>query len=62
MAWQLSEEGRAHATRSSEGWGAANAAAGADPADAARAAANTTAFYAPDPSDAAPTDGGEPVS
>ena len=62
VAWQLSEEGRAHATRSSEGWGAANAAAGADPADAARAAANTTAFYAPDPSDAPPTDGGEPVS
>ena len=31
------------------GWGAANVAAGADPAAAARAVANTTAFYAPDP-------------
>ncbi len=49
MAWQMSEEGRDFATRSSEAWGAANAAAGADPAAAERAAANTTAFYAPDP-------------
>jgi uncharacterized protein YndB with AHSA1/START domain len=48
-AWQLSPEGRAFAGRSSEAWGVANVAAGADPAVAARAAANTTAFYAPDP-------------
>jgi uncharacterized protein YndB with AHSA1/START domain len=48
-AWQLSDEGREFATRSSEAWGAANEAAGADPAAAARAVANTTAFYAPDP-------------
>jgi hypothetical protein len=49
MAWQLSDEGRAFATRSSAAWGAANEASGADPAAAARAAVNTTAFYAPDP-------------
>jgi uncharacterized protein YndB with AHSA1/START domain len=49
IAWQLSDEGRAFATQSSIAWGAANVAAGADPADAATAVANTTAFYAPDP-------------
>ena len=49
MAWQLSGEGREFATRSSEAWGNANRAAGADPDAAARAVANTTAFYAPDP-------------
>jgi uncharacterized protein YndB with AHSA1/START domain len=49
MAWQMSPEGREFATRSSEAWGEANRAAGADPAAAARAVANTTAFYAPDP-------------
>ena len=48
-AWQLSEEGRAFSTLSSAAWGAANVAAGADPAAAATAVANTTAFYAPDP-------------
>jgi uncharacterized protein YndB with AHSA1/START domain len=48
-AWQLSAEGREHATRSSEAWGAANVAAGAEPAAAAKAVANTTAFYAPNP-------------
>jgi uncharacterized protein YndB with AHSA1/START domain len=48
-AWQVSEEGRAFYTRSSEAWGEANRAAGADPDAAARAVANTTAFYAPDP-------------
>jgi uncharacterized protein YndB with AHSA1/START domain len=48
-AWQLSAEGRDFAKRSSEAWGAANQAAGADPAAAARAVENTTAFYAPDP-------------
>ena len=49
IAWQLSEEGRAFATGGSERWGDANVAAGADPADAKRAAANTSAFYAPPP-------------
>ncbi len=49
IAWQLSDEGRAFFTRSSEAWGEANRAAGADPEAAARAVANTTAFYAPDP-------------
>jgi uncharacterized protein YndB with AHSA1/START domain len=61
-AWQLSEEGRAYASRSSEGWGAANTAAGADPAAAARAVANTTAFYAPDPGDAPPAAEDDQVS
>jgi len=49
IAWQLAEEGRDFATRSSEAWGAANIAAGADPAAAARSVAGTTAFYAPPP-------------
>ena len=49
MAWQVSDEGRDFFTRSSAAWGAANEAAGADPAAAARAVANTTAFYAPEP-------------
>jgi uncharacterized protein YndB with AHSA1/START domain len=49
VAWQLSAEGREFSTRSSEAWGAANVAAGADPEAAARSVANTTAFYAPDP-------------
>ncbi len=49
MAWQLSAEGREFATQSSEAWGEANRAAGADPATAARGVANTNAFYAPDP-------------
>jgi uncharacterized protein YndB with AHSA1/START domain len=49
VAWQLSAEGREFATRSSEAWGTANRDAGADPAVAARGVANTTAFYAPDP-------------
>lgn len=48
-AWQLSAEGREFATRSSVAWGAANEAAGTDPAAAARAVANTTAFYTTDP-------------
>jgi hypothetical protein len=50
VAWQLSDEGRAFATRSSDAWGAASIAAGTDRDKAAAAAANTTAFYAPDPS------------
>ena len=53
IAWQMAEEGRRFATHSSEAWGAANVAGGADPDAAASAVKNTTAFYAPDP-DAAP--------
>jgi uncharacterized protein YndB with AHSA1/START domain len=52
IAWQLSPEGRDFSRRSSEAWGDANRAAGADPEAVARGVANTTAFYAPD-SDAA---------
>ena len=44
-AWQLSDEGREFATRSSEAWGEANGAAGADPDVVARNIAATTAFY-----------------
>lgn len=49
VAWQMSAEGREFFKRSSAAWGEANRAAGADPEAAARAVANTTAFYAPDP-------------
>jgi uncharacterized protein YndB with AHSA1/START domain len=49
MAWQLSDEGRAYAGQSSQAWGRANEAAGADPETVARTVANTTAFYAPEP-------------
>jgi uncharacterized protein YndB with AHSA1/START domain len=49
IAWQLSDEGREFSTRSSDAWGTANVAAGADPEAAASAVANTTAFYAPEP-------------
>jgi uncharacterized protein YndB with AHSA1/START domain len=49
IAWQISAEGREFATRSSKAWGEANVAAGADPAAAERAVANTTEFYAPEP-------------
>ena len=52
-AWQMSDAGRDFAKRSSEAWGAAHRAAGADPDVAARGVANTTAFYAPEP-DAVP--------
>ncbi len=45
VAWQLSAEGIEYATRSSEAWGAANRAAGADPEVVERNVANTTAFY-----------------
>jgi uncharacterized protein YndB with AHSA1/START domain len=48
-AWQLSDEGRDFATRSSQAWGAANVAAGADPDVAATGVANTIAFYTTDP-------------
>jgi uncharacterized protein YndB with AHSA1/START domain len=51
IAWQVSEEGIAFNTRSSEAWGAANVAAGADPAVAAQAVANTTTFYTVAPED-----------
>ena len=49
IAWQLSDEGRAFSVRSSEAWGEANLASGADPEAVARGVANTTQFYAPDP-------------
>jgi len=49
IAWQLSDEGREFFAKASAAWGVANEAAGADPAAAAKAVANTTAFYAPDP-------------
>jgi uncharacterized protein YndB with AHSA1/START domain len=49
IAWQLSDEGREFFAQASAAWGVANEAAGADPAAAAKAVANTTAFYAPDP-------------
>lgn len=49
-AWQLSADGPEFATRGSVAWGAANEAAGASPKAAATAVANTTAFYAPEPS------------
>lgn len=48
-AWQQSAEGRDFALRSSEAWGKANRAAGADPETAARGVAGTNSFYAPDP-------------
>ena len=47
VAWQLSDEGREFAKRGSVAWGAAMEAAGASPEAAAKAVANTTAFYAP---------------
>jgi uncharacterized protein YndB with AHSA1/START domain len=54
-AWPYTDEGRAYYTASSEGWGAANLAAGADPDVVGRNIAATTGFYAPDaPPDAAP--------
>ena len=49
IAWQMSDEGREFFTKSSVAWGEATAAAGADAEAAARAVANTTAFYAPEP-------------
>jgi uncharacterized protein YndB with AHSA1/START domain len=45
VAWQLSDEGIDYATRSSNAWGAANVAAGADPDVVERNIAATTAFY-----------------
>jgi len=49
VAWQMSAEGREFFTRSSEAWGEANRAAGADAETVARGVANSTAFYAPEP-------------
>ena len=49
IAWQLSEEGREFFAQSSAAWGAAYEASGADPDAVAKAVANTTAFYAPEP-------------
>jgi uncharacterized protein YndB with AHSA1/START domain len=49
IAWQVSDEGVRFATSSSEAWGKANRAAGADPDIVARSVANTTAFYSPPP-------------
>ncbi len=49
IAWQLSDEGRAFNSLSSEAWGASSLAAGEDPAAVATMVANTTQFYAPDP-------------
>jgi uncharacterized protein YndB with AHSA1/START domain len=50
-AWQMSDEGREFNTRSSEAWGAANVATGADPGVVAKSVANTTAFYTVVPED-----------
>ena len=49
QAWQGSDEGREFNTRSSKAWGEAYRAYGADEEAVATAVANSTAFYAPDP-------------
>jgi uncharacterized protein YndB with AHSA1/START domain len=49
IAWQLSDEGRAFNTASSEAWGAANRSAGATAETVARNIASTTAFYTTPP-------------
>jgi uncharacterized protein YndB with AHSA1/START domain len=49
LAWQVSDEGREFNTRSSEAWGDAYRAYGADEDAVGTAVANATAFYAPDP-------------
>ena len=59
IAWQISPEGIDYATRSSQAWGAANLAAGADRAVVERNIAATTAFYTTVP-EGAPE--GEPVA
>ena len=48
-AWQLSDEGREFNRLSSDAWGEAHRAAGADEESVDRGVANTTAFYAPEP-------------
>lgn len=45
MAWQLSADGAAFVTGSSDGWGAADAASGTDPAEAQAKADRTTEAY-----------------
>jgi uncharacterized protein YndB with AHSA1/START domain len=45
MKWMASDEGREFVERSSDGWRAADIAAGADPGHAEAAAGRTTAFY-----------------
>ena len=47
--WAASAEGREFYRQSSEAWGAAHLASGADPDAAAHAVAGTYAFYAPEP-------------
>jgi uncharacterized protein YndB with AHSA1/START domain len=47
MAWSASQEGRQFIAQSSEAWGIASVAAGADQSAAEAAADRTTAFYAP---------------
>jgi uncharacterized protein YndB with AHSA1/START domain len=49
MAWQLGPEGRDFSTRSSQAWGEAHLASGADPEAVARGVENSTKFYVPDP-------------
>ena len=49
IAWQLSDEGRAFNTTSSDAWGRAYAASGADAERVSTAVANTTAYYAQPP-------------
>jgi uncharacterized protein YndB with AHSA1/START domain len=49
VAWQMSPEGLEFSRLSNESWGAAYLAAGGDPEAVARAVANSTAFYAPEP-------------
>ncbi len=48
-AWAASAEGREFYRQSSDAWGAAHLAAGADPDAVAQAVAGTYAFYAPEP-------------
>jgi uncharacterized protein YndB with AHSA1/START domain len=57
VAWQLSDEGKDFARRSSDAWGAASIAAGADPEAAARAVAATLAFYTTVPEEGDPVAG-----
>ncbi len=45
LAWPASDEGKDFIRRSSDGWGQAAIASGADPTDARAAAARTAAFY-----------------
>ncbi|MEZ4452035.1 MAG: SRPBCC family protein [Nannocystaceae bacterium] len=55
-AWARSDEGKAFIRRSSDAWRAASVAAGTDPAEAAKAAAGTTAFYTGDGGEGPPAD------